>query len=91
MKKILCLISILMVTFSVLGCSSSDTDSVNSSNTSANKGEVVVATSVAITQILDRLDIEVSGVPKTSYDLPDNAKNATQVGSQMSPDMEIIK
>ena len=43
-----------MVTFSVVGCSSSNTDSASSENNSANKGDVVVATSVAITQILDR-------------------------------------
>ena len=91
MKKILSLISILMVTFSVVGCSSSNTDSASSENNSANKGDVVVATSVAITQILDRLDVAVSGVPKTNYDLPESAKGATEVGSPMSPDMEIIK
>ena len=62
LKKILSLISILMVTFSVVGCSSSNTDSASSENNSANKGDVVVATSVAITQILDRLDVAVSGV-----------------------------
>ena len=91
MKKILSLISILMVTFSVVGCSSSNTDSASSENNSANKEDVVVATSVAITQILDRLDVAVSGVPKTNYDLPKSAKGATEVGSPMSPDMEIIK
>ncbi|MDY5211572.1 heme ABC transporter substrate-binding protein IsdE [Intestinibacter sp.] len=91
MKKILCLISILMITFSVVGCSSSKTDSASSDNNSTDKGDVVVATSVAITQILDRLDVAVSGVPKTNYDLPESAKGATQVGSPMSPDMEIIK
>ena len=80
-----------MVTFSVVGCSSSNTDSASSENNSANKGDVVVATSVAITQILDRLDVAVSGVPKTNYDLPESAKGATEVGSPMSPDMEIIK
>ncbi len=53
-----------MVTFSVVGCSSSNTDSASSENNSANKGDVVVATSVAITQILDRLDVAVSGVQK---------------------------
>ena len=91
MKKILSLISILMVTFSVVGCSSSNTDSASSENNSANKGDVVVATSVAITQILDRLDVAVSGVPKTNYDLPESAKGATEVGSPMSPDLETIK
>ena len=91
MKKILCLISILMVTFSVIGCSSFDVDSSKEQATSKDEKQVVVATSVAITEILDRLGVEVSGVPQTSYELPESAKGATEVGSPMNPDMEIIK
>lgn len=91
MKKILCLISILMVTFSVIGCSSSEVDSSKEQVTSKDEKQVVVATSVAITEILDRLGVEVSGVPQTSYELPESAKGATEVGSPMNPDMEIIK
>ena len=91
MKKILCLISILMVTFSVIGCSSSEVDSSKEQFTSKDEKQVVVATSVAITEILDRLGVEVSGVPQTSYELPESAKGATEVGSPMNPDMEIIK
>lgn len=91
MKKILCLISILMVTFSVIGCSSSDVDSSKEQTASKDGKQVVIATSVAITEILDRLGVEVSGVPQTSYELPESAKGATEVGSPMNPDMEIIK
>lgn len=91
MKKILCLISILMVTFSVIGCSSSEVDSSKEQATSKDEKQVVVATSVAITEILDRLGVEVSGVPQTSYELPESTKGATEVGSPMNPDMEIIK
>ena len=91
MKKILCLISILMVTFSVIGCSSSEIDSSKEQATSKDEKQVVVATSVAITEILDRLCVEVSGIPQTSYELPESAKGATEVGSPMNPDMEIIK
>lgn len=91
MKKILCLISILMVTFSVIGCSSSKVDSSKEQATSKDEKQVVVATSVAITEILDRLGVEVSGVPQTSYELPESAKGATEIGSPMNPDMEIIK
>ena len=91
MKKILCLISILMVTFSVIGCSSSEVDSSKEQATSKDEKQVVVATSVAITEILDRLGVEVSGIPQTSYELPESAKGATEVGSPMNPDMEIIK
>ncbi|MBS7147413.1 MAG: heme ABC transporter substrate-binding protein IsdE [Intestinibacter bartlettii] len=80
-----------MVTFSVIGCSSSEVDSSKEQATSKDEKQVVVATSVAITEILDRLGVEVSGVPQTSYELPESTKGATEVGSPMNPDMEIIK
>lgn len=91
MKKFLCVIAILIVTFSVIGCSSSEVASSKELSTSDDKKQVVVATSVAITEILDRLGVEVSGVPQTNYELPESAKGATEVGSPMNPDMEIIK
>lgn len=53
--------------------------------------EVVVSTSVALTEILDALGIKVSGVPSTSYELPESTKDAVEVGNPMSPDLEIIK
>ena len=80
-----------MVTFSVIGCSSSEVDRSQEQATSKDEKQVVVATSVAITEILDRLGVEVSGVPQTSYELPESTKGATEVGSPMNPDMEIIK
>ena len=53
--------------------------------------EVVVGTSVAVVQILDKLGVKVSGVPTSSYELPESTNDATKVGNPMSPDMEIIK
>ena len=51
----------------------------------------MVATSVAVTEILDALGVKVSGVPKTSYELPESTEGATEVGAPMNPDLEIIK
>lgn len=87
-KKIIALLSVTMLTFMV-GCSSSESNESNVTN--SNGEEVVVATSVAVTEILDKLGVEVSGVPTTSYELPENTKEATNVGSPMNPDLEIIK
>ena len=56
-----------------------------------DSAEVVVATSVAVTQILDALGVKVSGVPTTSYELPESTEGAVEVGNPMSPDLEIIK
>jgi iron complex transport system substrate-binding protein len=57
----------------------------------ADSEEVVVATSVAVTEILDALGVKVSGVPQTSYELPESTEGAVEIGSPMSPDLEIIK
>ena len=53
--------------------------------------EVVIATSVAVTEILDALGVKVAGVPTTSYELPESVKDAVEIGNPMSPDLEIIK
>ena len=87
-KKIITLLSVTMLTFMV-GCSSSESNESNVTN--SNGEEVVVATSVAVTEILDKLGVEVSGVTTTSYELPKSTKDATEVGSPMNPDLEIIK
>lgn len=87
-KKIIGLLSVATLALTV-GCSSGE----SSENTAAinNGEEVVVATSVAVTDILDKLGVEVSGVPTTSYDLPESTKGAVEVGNPMNPDLEIIK
>lgn len=51
----------------------------------------VVATSVAIVEILDALGVEMVGIPTSTYKLPESIQNATKVGNPMSPDMEVIK
>lgn len=84
-KKIVGLLSVATLALMV-GCSSNENKVTNSSDK-----KVVVATSVAVTEILDKLGVEVSGVPTTSYELPKSVKNATKVGNPMSPDLEIIK
>lgn len=86
-KKIVGLLSMATLVFMV-GCSS---DESNKEVINSSGKEVVVATSVAVTEILDELGVEVSGVPTTSYELPNNVKGATKVGNPMNPDLEIIK
>lgn len=56
------------------------------------KEETVVSTSVAICEILDALEVDsVVGVPQTVSTLPERYKEATNIGSPMSPDLEVIK
>lgn len=95
-KNYLISICTSVIMLSVVGCSSTSVDDNNSEGNTTNKesyGEdsVVVATSVAVVQILDELGVKISGVPTTSYELPESAKGAVEVGTPMNPDLEIIK
>jgi len=51
----------------------------------------IIATTVAIVEIMDKLELDLVGVPTSYKDLPDRYSDATEVGMAMEPDMEIIK
>ncbi|WP_300261325.1 heme ABC transporter substrate-binding protein IsdE [Clostridium sp.] len=90
LKKGITLSLIFLLGFGVIGCSNNSGES-NESLKKENGEDIVVATSVAATEILDKLGIKVSGVPTTSYDLPESTKEAVKVGNPMNPDLEIIR
>ena len=50
----------------------------------------VVASSVAVVEILDALGIPMVGVPTSTYGLPESVADATRIGNPMSPDIEVI-
>ncbi|BCJ92697.1 heme ABC transporter substrate-binding protein IsdE [Anaerocolumna cellulosilytica] len=50
----------------------------------------VIASSVAVVEILDALGVPMVGVPTSSYELPESVKEAQRIGNPMSPDMEIM-
>ena len=88
-KRIISIIATGIMIVSMIGCSSSNNE--NKSLAIGSGEEVVVSTSVAVTEILDALGVKVSGIPKTSHELPESTKGAIEVGNPMSPDLEIIK
>lgn len=88
-KRIISMIAAGIMTLGLVSCSSKSSE--DKTVAVANGEEVVVATSVAVTEILDALGVKVSGVPSTSYELPGSTKDAVEVGNPMSPDLEIIK
>lgn len=89
-KVLLSMLGVLSLTFTV-GCSNTEVVNNEVASSNENKEDVVVATSVAVTEILDALGVKVSGVPTSSYELPESTKDAVKVGNPMSPDLEIIK
>src|SRR5699024_5956333 len=48
-------------------------------------------TTVALTEIMDELELDLVGVPTSYKDLPERYVDATEVGMAAEPDMEIIK
>ncbi len=51
----------------------------------------IVSTTVAVTQMMDALGIELVGVPTSAKTLPERYANVTRVGNPMSPDLERVK
>jgi len=65
----------------------------NNITTPSSDGEEyrIVSTTVAITEILAALDLNVVGKPSTTKALPERYSEAMEIGNPMSPDMELVK
>ena len=50
-----------------------------------------MATSPAVVQICNRLDLDLVGICQSTSDLPERYDGVTTVGMAMNPDLEIIK
>ena len=87
MKKIISIMITALISLNMVSC-------VDQSGGKSESNETrIVATSVATLEVLEKLDIDgVVGIPKTeSYTIPERYTYATEVGTSMAPDMEIIK
>lgn len=51
----------------------------------------IISTTVALTEIMDALELDLVGIPTSYKDLPERYADATEVGMAAEPDMEIIK
>lgn len=71
---------------------STATNTNKSASTETVKEEQrIVSTTVAVTQILDALELDLVGVPTSTKTLPERYKEVKEVGNPMSPDMELVK
>lgn len=62
----------------------------NVGDTAETGNDTVVASSVAVVQILDALGVPMAGVPTSSYELPESVAEAVRIGNPMEPDMEVV-
>lgn len=51
----------------------------------------IISTTVAITELLDLLEVDLVGVPTSVKKLPSRYDGVDKVGSPMSPDMELVR
>ena len=79
----------IILLFSIAGCSSPKKETVK--KVKSNSEERVIATTVAVTEIMDALEVDLVGVPTSYKTLPKRYKGLPDVGNPMSPDMEKVK
>lgn len=89
-KRIIALILSAAAVISLVGCVNQHPESTVT-KTEANKEVRLVATSPAVAQICNRLNLDLVGVCNTSGTLPEKYDNVKKVGMAMNPDLETIK
>lgn len=87
MKKII-VICIATVLF-LVGCGNEE--AAEKQTTQKEQAPKIVSTTVAITEIMDELDLPLVGIPTSSKKFPERYAKVEQVGSPMGPDLEIIR
>lgn len=63
----------------------------NTKDSAAVPEQRVVSTTVAITEMMAALEVDLVGVPTSSKVLPARYDAVTKIGNPMSPDMELVK
>lgn len=67
------------------------TEKENSEGAALETNARIVTTTVALTEIMDKLELDLVGVPTTQQELPDRYQDLPEVGIAMTPDMELIR
>lgn len=79
----------IILLVSIAGCSSPKKETAK--QVKSESKERIVATTVAVTEIMDALEVDLVGVPTSSKTLPKRYKGLPEIGNPMSPDMEKVK
>src|SRR5690625_3541669 len=92
-KKQIAFIIMLLAVFMV-ACSPEQNPNpeVNENEAASNtEDERIIATTVALVEIMDALELDLVGIPTSYKDLPGRYADAQEVGMAAEPDMEIIR
>lgn len=88
-KRLLALVLAAMM-FALAGCVDQHPDAQTDTATDTENPRLV-ATSPAVAQICNRLELDLVGVCQTSGTLPERYQDLPKVGMAMNPDLEILK
>ncbi|MDP7977347.1 heme ABC transporter substrate-binding protein IsdE [Bacillus multifaciens] len=88
MKKIASMFMIVLLLCGIAGCSSPKKETAKKVTKDDQR---VIATTVAVTEIMAALEVELIGVPTSYKTLPKRYKGLPEIGNPMSPDMEKVK
>ena len=91
-RLLTCILGGLLM-LSLTGCVDQHPERVNGKGTVSvvTENPRIAATSVAVMQICEKLNLDLIGVPHTDLtEIPEMYQKAVPVGSPMSPDMEIL-
>ncbi|MBM7642915.1 heme ABC transporter substrate-binding protein IsdE [Streptococcus loxodontisalivarius] len=88
MRRFIALLVSLLALCFLVACQSNQS---STSSSSAADGQFrIVSTTVTTTEVLDKLGLDLVGVPETSKTLPERYQSVTTIGSAMGPNAEII-
>lgn len=100
-KKRICLFMLSLIIMMLISACGSAEDASNPPKKESKTDEIttetkdtndrIVSTTVALTEIMDALELDLIGVPTSYKDLPERYAEATEVGMAAEPDMELIK
>ncbi|MFD2131300.1 heme ABC transporter substrate-binding protein IsdE [Pseudogracilibacillus auburnensis] len=89
MKRKLFFISIISSLF-LFSCSTNNDATAEPKENNDPENNRIVATTVAVTEIMDVLEIDLIGIPSSYKVLPERYDGITEVGGAHSPDLELI-
>lgn len=90
-------LSVLLLLLVLVGCGGTptagqvDQQAEETASASSAQEHRIVSTTVAVTEIMDALEIDLVGVPTSIKTLPARYDGLTPIGNPMSPDMEVVK
>ncbi|MBS7578252.1 MULTISPECIES: heme ABC transporter substrate-binding protein IsdE [unclassified Enterococcus] len=91
MRRRLCFLLICLLCPLLIACTAKSQEAAEAKvDTSSVTNKRIIATTVAITNIFAKLDLDLVGVPETSTTLPKQYQEITTVGGPMNPDLEMI-